>query len=48
MAALPPCRQVELPAGALTVRELPGPQGAPVVVLLHGWNATADLNFFRC
>jgi 3-oxoadipate enol-lactonase len=30
------------------VRELPGPPGAPVVVLLHGWNATADLNFFRC
>jgi len=30
------------------VRELPGPIGAPTVVLLHGWNATADLNFFRC
>lgn len=29
------------------MRELPGPYpGAPVVMLLHGWTATADLNFF--
>jgi 3-oxoadipate enol-lactonase len=28
------------------VRELTGPPGAPVVVLLHGWMATADLNWF--
>ncbi len=25
-----------------------GPPGAPAVVLLHGWTATADLNWFRC
>jgi 3-oxoadipate enol-lactonase len=30
------------------VRELAGPPDAPVVLLLHGWTATADLNFFRC
>ncbi len=30
------------------VRELPGPPGAPTVVLLHGWTATADLNFYTC
>lgn len=28
------------------MRELPGPPGAPTVVLLHGWTATADLNWF--
>jgi 3-oxoadipate enol-lactonase len=45
---LPPARDVRIPAGTVRVRELPGPTGAPAVVLLHGWNATADLNFFRC
>lgn len=25
-----------------------GPADAPVVVLLHGWTATADLNWFTC
>jgi pimeloyl-ACP methyl ester carboxylesterase len=30
------------------VRELPGPPGAPTVLLLHGWTATADLNWFAC
>jgi pimeloyl-ACP methyl ester carboxylesterase len=29
------------------LREVPGPPGAPALVLLHGWTATADLNFFR-
>jgi 3-oxoadipate enol-lactonase len=29
------------------LRELAGPPGAPALVLLHGWTATADLNFFR-
>ena len=29
------------------LRELAGPPGAPDLVLLHGWTATADLNFFR-
>jgi 3-oxoadipate enol-lactonase len=30
------------------VREVPGPPGAPTVVVLHGWTATADLNFYTC
>jgi 3-oxoadipate enol-lactonase len=29
------------------LRKLAGPRGAPDLVLLHGWTATADLNFFR-
>ncbi len=32
--------------GATFVREVPGPPGAPVVVLLHGLTAAADLNWF--
>jgi len=28
------------------VRESPGPAGAPIIVLLHGWTASADLNWF--
>src|SRR5262245_24300316 len=43
----PPRVPVALTAGTVTVRDLPGPAGAPVLVLLHGWTATADLNFFR-
>lgn len=30
------------------MREIAGPPGAPVLLLLHGWTATADLNWFRC
>jgi 3-oxoadipate enol-lactonase len=38
---------VDLPGrGTTFVREVPGPPGAPVVVLLHGWTATAALNWF--
>jgi 3-oxoadipate enol-lactonase len=45
---LPPGRFVDLPErGTTFVRELPGPPEAPVVVLLHGWTATADLNWHR-
>lgn len=45
---LPPGRTVELPGrGTTFVRELPGPPGAPVVLLLHGWTATSDLNWFN-
>lgn len=44
---LPPARSVEIEAGAVTVREVTGPPDAPAVFLLHGWTATADLNFFR-
>jgi len=46
---LPPGRSVWLPGrGCTFVRELEGPPGAPTVVLLHGWTATADLNWFPC
>jgi 3-oxoadipate enol-lactonase len=34
--------------GTTFVRTLDGPVGAPTVVLLHGWTATADLNWFTC
>jgi 3-oxoadipate enol-lactonase len=44
---LPPARTVTLgERGELVVREVPGPAGAPVLVLLHGWTATADLNWY--
>ncbi|MCU1372119.1 MAG: hydrolase [Ilumatobacteraceae bacterium] len=44
---LPPGREVELPGlGTTFVRDSGGPAGAPVVLLLHGWAVTADLNFF--
>lgn len=34
--------------GRTFVREVAGPRGAPTIVLLHGWTATADLNWFTC
>ncbi|OWY62644.1 hypothetical protein B7486_57310, partial [cyanobacterium TDX16] len=46
---LPPGRVVELDGrGAPFVRELAGPgtPDAPTLVLLHGWTATSDLNWF--
>jgi 3-oxoadipate enol-lactonase len=40
---------MELPGrGTTFVRRLDGPIGAPTVVLLHGWTATADINWFTC
>ena len=46
---LPDGREVELDGlGSVLVREVPGPPGAPTVFLLHGWTASADLNFFTC
>jgi 3-oxoadipate enol-lactonase len=46
---LPPGRRLALPdRGTTFVREVAGPPGAPTVVLLHGWMATADINFFTC
>ena len=46
---LPPGRFVQLDErGTVLVRDFGGPVGAPTVVLLHGWTATADLNWFRC
>ena len=45
---LPPTRAVALPAGEVQLRDISGPAGAPTVVLLHGWTATTDINFYRC
>jgi 3-oxoadipate enol-lactonase len=45
---LPPARFVELDdRGTVMVRDFGGAPGAPVIALLHGWTATADLNWFR-
>lgn len=44
---LPRGRIVELPGrGRTWVREVDGPPGAPTVLLLHGWTANADLNWY--
>ncbi len=45
---LPPGREVELEGrGTTFVRELAGPSpSAPTIILLHGWTASADLNWF--
>ncbi len=45
---LPDARTISLPAGRVALRELPGPAGAPTIVLLHGLGVTADINFYRC
>ena len=46
---LPPGAAMELPGrGTTFVRTLGGPIGAPTVVLLHGWTATADINWCTC
>lgn len=46
---LPPGREVELAnRGSTFVRELPGPPGAPSLLLLHGWTVSSDLNWFAC
>ena len=46
---LPPATPVELAGlGEVDVREVPGPEGAPAVMLVHGWTASADINFFTC
>ncbi len=45
--ALPEGRTVSLPGrGSVFVREVAGPPGAPVLLLLHGWTATSDLNWY--
>ena len=44
---LPPGREVVLKGrGTTFVREVAGPPGAPTLLLLHGWTASADLNWF--
>lgn len=46
---LPPGQTLELPGrGTTFVRMLDGPPGAPTLVLLHGWTATGDLNWYTC
>jgi 3-oxoadipate enol-lactonase len=46
---LPPGREIDLPGRGRTFARLaPGPAGAPTHLLLHGWTASADLNWFRC
>jgi len=46
---LPPGRHVVLPGrGTTFVRQLDGPPGAPVLLLLHGWTAPSDLTWFAC
>jgi len=45
---LPLGRRVELPGrGTTFVREVEGPPGAPTLLLLHGWIASAGLNWFQ-
>jgi len=45
----PPGALVHLPGrGTTFMRKADGPPGAPTLLLLHGWTATADLNWFRC
>ncbi|CAB4347508.1 unannotated protein [freshwater metagenome] len=44
---LPDGRALELPGrGTTWIREAPGPQGAPTLLLLHGWTANSALNWF--
>jgi 3-oxoadipate enol-lactonase len=46
---LPPGRRVHVPGrGTTFVRDASGPAGAPVLFLLHGLAATADLNWWFC
>ncbi|NBQ05079.1 MAG: alpha/beta fold hydrolase, partial [Actinobacteria bacterium] len=46
---LPNGFEIELPGrGKTFYREKKGPDGAPTLMLLHGWTATADLNWFTC
>lgn len=49
LPGLPPGFEIELPGrGKTFYREKKGPAGAPTLLLLHGWTATADLNWFTC
>ena len=44
---LPPATTVDLAElGELEVRHVQGPAGAPTVALMHGWTASADINYF--
>jgi len=42
-------RRLELPGrGTTFIREVPGPPGAPVLLLLHGLSASSGLNWYAC
>ncbi len=44
---LPEGRELELPGrGTTFIRDVPGPPGAPTVLLLHGWTANSAINWF--
>ena len=44
---LPEGRALELPGrGTTFVRDVPGPAGAPTLLLLHGWTANSAVNWF--
>jgi 3-oxoadipate enol-lactonase len=44
---LPPAHIVNVPGrGEVFVRDQDGPAGGPVILLLHGWTASADLNWW--
>jgi len=46
---LPIDHRITLPGrGTTVVRDIPGPEGAPAVLLLHGLGATGRLNWGRC
>jgi pimeloyl-ACP methyl ester carboxylesterase len=46
---LPHGAAMHLPGrGTTFVRTMAGPPNAPTVLLLHGWTASADLNWFTC
>ncbi|MHB1129633.1 MAG: alpha/beta fold hydrolase [Ilumatobacteraceae bacterium] len=49
MPVLPRGYHLDLPGrGRTFIRDIAGPPGAPTLMLLHGWTATADLNWFTC
>lgn len=44
---LPEGRELDLPGrGTTWIREATGPEGAPTLLLLHGWTANSALNWF--
>ena len=47
--SLPPGRDIEIAgSGTIHLHDFGGPPGAPAIALLHGWTATADVNWYTC